>query len=390
MFAPIAQDEIKGTLLVVEDDVHLLSGIRDILELDHYHVMTAQNGREALDLMKGQTPDLIVSDIMMPYMDGIELLAHVRQHAVWSTVPFIFLTAKGERADIHRGRRMGVDDYLVKPFEAEDLIVAVDARLERVRAFKQEAHKGKEGVKRTIVNLLGHELRTPLTLIVGYAELLRDTDLESMSHEELLTFLRGINDGADRLRRLIENFVFLVEFETGDAVDTFHWRVGDIPDLETLITAARDFVFSQHPDYTCRTEISRDLPVIRGDREYLMMVFRELLDNAVKFSASGSTVTIRVNAVGDHICAEVIDEGRGIPADEFDNIWQMFYQINREELEDQGGGSGLAIVDNLVRLHGGEIHVRSQQGQGSTFTVRLPVKQALETPAAPEPASFSA
>lgn len=121
----------KGTILAVEDEPNLLLSIRDLFELDNYKVFTAQNGFSALNILIRNHVDLVVSDIMMPHMDGTELLTVVRQQTKWNHVPFIFLTAKGEKSDIQRGRRLGVDDYLIKPFDADDLLIAVESKLER-------------------------------------------------------------------------------------------------------------------------------------------------------------------------------------------------------------------------------------------------------------------
>lgn len=112
----------RARILVVEDDLNLLEGIQTVLELDHYAVVCAENGVQAVEVLRSTPlPDLIVSDIMMPQMDGIELLKAVRAVPEWVRIPFIFLTARGERQDIQRGKQLGVDDYLVKPFELAEL-----------------------------------------------------------------------------------------------------------------------------------------------------------------------------------------------------------------------------------------------------------------------------
>src|SRR5688572_15950535 len=124
----------KQRVLVVEDDSHLLTGIRDILEMEHYRVLTAKNGQDGLTVLQSDPdnpPDVIVSDIMMPNMNGFEFLEKVREQDKWVMVPFIFLTALGEKTDQNRGRKLGADVYLTKPFDADDLIVAVDAVLRR-------------------------------------------------------------------------------------------------------------------------------------------------------------------------------------------------------------------------------------------------------------------
>ncbi|MBC7871041.1 MAG: response regulator [Chitinophagaceae bacterium] len=366
----------KATLLVVEDDIHLLSGIRDILELDHYTVMTAQNGKQALDVLQtvnGTPPDLIVSDIMMPHMDGLDLLQAVRKNERWVAIPFIFLTAKGEKSDIQRGKKLGVDDYLVKPFDADDLLVAVESRLRRQQSINKIQAGAISDLKRNILTILNHEFRTPLTLVVAYADMLKTFGTEDMSEDELLLFLRGVNSGADRLRRLIENFIMLVELETGDARKNFAYRKHPISDLSSIVVTARDQIFQQDEvTHTCVTEIGDDLPVILGDHDFLMMIVRELIDNAVKFSPPEKPVCIKLHK-GDHtLILEVIDAGRGIHDSEYDYIWRSFYQINRERFEDQGSGAGLAIVKGLVELHDGTVSIESKVDEGSTFTVTLP------------------
>ena len=127
----------QAKILIVEDDRNLLAGIQAILELDGYEVLSAENGLQALEILRHEPelPHLIVSDIMMPQMDGIELLKAVREEQKWIAIPFIYLTAKGDKSDVLRGRVLGVDDYLVKPFDGEELLIAVESRLKRHEAL---------------------------------------------------------------------------------------------------------------------------------------------------------------------------------------------------------------------------------------------------------------
>ncbi len=142
----------NATILVVEDDTHLMEGIRDILELNGYEVLTATNGWVGLEVLQKQPapPDLIVSDIMMPRMDGYDFFNAVRARENWVTIPFIFLTAKGERDDIFRGKSMGAEDYVVKPFDADELLVAVDSRLKRHRELNQRREHEVSSIKHKI------------------------------------------------------------------------------------------------------------------------------------------------------------------------------------------------------------------------------------------------
>jgi DNA-binding response OmpR family regulator len=133
------EKDMSVSILVVEDDIAMRDGICEILELAGYTASVASNGKEALELLEKVTPELIVSDIMMPEMDGYHFYGHVREDDRWLTVPFIFLTARGEKADVLRGKSMGVDDYLIKPFDPEELLVAVESKLKRMRQLQETA-----------------------------------------------------------------------------------------------------------------------------------------------------------------------------------------------------------------------------------------------------------
>ncbi len=371
-----AMNTQNAKLLLVEDDVNILNGLRDILKLDHYDVLLAENGVEALKILRqqgDQLPDLIVSDIMMPMMDGLEFLKNVRREPEWVKIPFIFITAKGERSDIQQGKLLGVDDYLVKPFDADELLIAVSSKLKRHKSLNQVYSDQLSALKRSILTILNHEFRTPLTLVVAYADMLKDYESDAMSRDELLSFLKGVNSGADRLRRLIENFILLVELETGDAQRTFEWRrqeiiLGDLVN-KAYFDAAQDY--TEQPTFAF--QIPKEMPLIIGDSEYLTVAMRELMSNAIKFTPAESQVQVGISADEHMLTFWVQDCGRGIPENELENIWNSFYQIDREYYEDQGTGAGLALVRGIVDLHGGSTSVTSKLDKGSTFFIHLPV-----------------
>jgi signal transduction histidine kinase len=367
----------KATVLVVEDDLFLMQGIRDILEVNGYQVWTAANGQAALQTLRGQPcpPDVIVSDIMMPHMDGYDFFEAVRAESSWVRIPFIFLTAKSEHEDIKRGKRLGAEDYVTKPFDADDLLVAVSARLKRHEQIERHWHGEISTIKQNILMILNHEFRTPLTYVVAYADMVH-RDANTLSADDMRLFLRGINAGADRLRRLVENFILLVELETGEAGQTFQWRSQPLGDYVALLaSAAAEYQeAAEDKQVTISVMVDEALPAIRADVEYLAKAVECLIDNAVKFSDKpGAVVMVSAYQDGDCVCLAVRDEGRGIPASERENIFQSFYQIERHKYEDQGAGSGLAIVDHVTQLHGGRIVLTSEPGQGSEFVIYLPV-----------------
>lgn len=368
----------KTTVLVVEDDVYLLSGIREILELEQYHVVTAVNGVEGLKVLAEMqdapnAPELILSDISMPEMDGFTFLEHVRAQDRWVTIPFIFLTARGEKNERYKGTLAGADVYLVKPFEAPELLVSVQACLKKSERIRRAQDNEVNDIKRKIMTILNHEFRTPLTLVVAYAEMLKDFNTETMTASDVVSFLKGVNTGADRLRRLVENFIMMVEFENGDVARTAEVRRRPVKDVRPLVDDALRQV--EQTDVRPRqfvVNVAPDLPVISMDGQYFTLIVRELLDNAAKFSASGSTITLGMWREGERVILEVKDEGRGIPSHELENIWKPFYQIERDKFEDQGAGSGLTIVEGLSAVHGWTCEVQSALGVGSSFRVVIP------------------
>ncbi len=138
---------MEKIILIVDDNPELLNGVKLTLEMEGFQALTAQNGKEALEILERITPDLILADIMMPEMDGYQLYEEIHKSDRWVTVPFIFLTAKTDIADIRRGKEMGVDDYITKPFEPEDIVVAIRGRMKRMAEVTgQGGSQSNEGV----------------------------------------------------------------------------------------------------------------------------------------------------------------------------------------------------------------------------------------------------
>ncbi|MDX2139718.1 MAG: response regulator [Chloroflexota bacterium] len=368
----------KPHLLIVEDDLHLLEGVQSVLEIEGYDITTAENGAVALKLLNDEVvmPDLIVSDIMMPHMDGLTFLREVRKSPAYVSIPFIFLTAKGERRDVNEGKKLGVDDYIIKPFDTDDLLIAIESRLKRHEALNSAQAGVITNVKRNILNVLNHEFRTPLTYIVAYADMLNQPDATSLSGDELLGFLHGVNSGALRLRRLVENFIQLVELETGEAERTFNLRRTSVEHVQEIFNAAITSIKQQFPERPVNPftfALADNLPRFTGDTEFLRVAFAHLIDNAMKFSSPDKAITLSAQVKENELHLSVEDAGRGITPVEQERIWDMFYQVNRAYYEDQGVGAGLPIVRGIAQLHGGRVLLASELGKGSTFTVVLPL-----------------
>lgn len=365
-------------ILVVEDNEDMLNGIRDILEMSGYQVVTALDGQAALALMEQDRPDLIISDIMMPQMDGYELFSAVRANPKWLRIPFVFLTAKDQRLDVRLGKQLGADDYLTKPFEPEDLIVIVEAKLERAASLQAATDAEMSQLKQNILKAFSHEFRTPLTYIRGYLDLILEDGLDQLSTEELEDFLHGMRRGSARLSRLVDDLIFLVTLETGQAVNKFYSEQMYFTGLRSLveIVVHQKQPTAQQRNVALELELPDLLPGVEIHLDYIRDVLERLVDNAIKFSNSAQGhVLVSATANETWVRIAVKDNGIGISAEELPNLFKRMHQIDRAHLEQSGLGVGLAIAKGIAEIHGGRIDVESEVGKGSTFTLVLPVAQ---------------
>lgn len=365
-----------GTLLVVEDDPNMIDVLNDILTGEGYLVVKAGDGVEALDVLSKMpnAPDMIIADIMMPRMDGFELLRRIRAEEAWMHVPFTFLTARDNPSDMVLGKTLGADEYIPKPFDIEDFLKVIAARLRRYRSLARVQTDRMQELKREILQLLNHEFRTPLTLIVAYANMVKEFDpATTISRDQLIEFLGNVNSGAQRLRRLIENFILLAELQHGDGATSLSWRMRRVDDPRGLFLEALDNVTRDRTRHDFQIQVSDGLPRFTGDSESLVIALRELIDNAIKFSPEGTPIMLSAAYKDGHITLSVQDHGRGIPSDQLAKIGAAFYQIDRRSTEDQGVGAGLAIVDAIAKLHDARVHVTSTAGHGTTVELVMPL-----------------
>ena len=193
------------TILIIEDDPDVRDNIQDLLMAEDYLVIPAADGREGLKEAHLRQPDLIICDVMMPDVDGYDVLRALRTEPDTMTIPFVFVTAKASRADQRAGMDLGADDYIVKPFTAEELLQAVRTRLERSEAQSHWYQERIEKLRSNLSRTLPHELRTPLSCILGYSEFLLEI-CDTVEPEELRSMLEEIQASGKRLERLVENY----------------------------------------------------------------------------------------------------------------------------------------------------------------------------------------
>jgi len=364
----------KKQILVVEDQDLLLMAIRDVLEMEGYQVITAGDGVEGLQVMERFVPDLIVADISMPRMDGYKFFEVVHSRPEWVPIPFVFLTARAEKEDRLRGKAMGAEDYLVKPFDPQELLVVVRSRIGRAEAIREATEGEFEDLKQQIITLLSHELRTPLTSVYGYTELALE-DAAGLPSSEFQQYLVGIRRGADRLRTLVEDLLLIIRLDTGQLEREFRLLATLRHNLGEIVTRTVNLYTAQaaREKIDLEIDIAPNLPPVLIYENFFTDALGRLLDNAIKFSrGKGSRVTVSVKSDDDGVEIAVADEGVGMSAQGVAHLFERFRQINREKMEQQGIGLGLSIVKALITSMEGDIGVMSELGVGSTFTIRLP------------------
>ncbi len=367
------------TILLVEDNKDLRDNAVLVLQLEGYEVASAGDGREALDILEnGFEPQLIVSDIMMPRMDGYEFFEAVRQHRHLRTVPFIFLTARSSKRDVSVGRLLGVDDYLVKPFDPEELLIAIQTRLKRTDEIRTEARESLQDARRQLVDVLSHELRTPLTYVTGGFALLAE-DLKDQfgfpSTENVQASLELIQSGTERLNRLAEQMVLYSQLISGNVKERLQ-TTGEKLDLAFLIYDARDLmsVMARERGMIFRQNLlETETLAVFGVRDLLVAAFSEVIRNALLYSPPGTQIKLSMARERHYGVYTVRDEGRGIKPEDLVNIWNVMIQSDRDYNEQQGTGMGLPIVKGLIAEHGGQIELDSIPGQGTCVKIWLPL-----------------
>ena len=367
------------TILIIEDEPLILRQISLVCEKrGHFQTLGASNGSEGLQMAHEHRPDLIICDIMMPGIDGFGVLEALRVDPSFALVPFILLTARTDREAMRQCMERGADDYLVKPFSADELIAAIHARLRRQTAIGQASVQLLQEARRKFMQMVSHELRTPLVSINMAVEIL------SMHHghisaEQLQELLDSVQSGGKRLSRLVEQMVYITYLESGalapetieeDGLPSQFWGL-----VTVAIDMARRFAY-RHPDVVVRLEGRDESVMVHCDRTALKHALAELITNAISFSPPGAEVVVAHWQAGESVWLSVLDQGPGISPDELARVTEGFYQVRREHQEQQGMGVGLSLAQQIIKAHGGEIHVQSVIGKGTQVQVRLPIAPA--------------
>jgi signal transduction histidine kinase len=351
----------RAHLLVAEDNPDLRKFLYELLS-PYYNVATVADGRAALEAITSRLPDLVLADVMMPHLSGIELCQQVKNDTRTRTVPVILLTARSGIDETMEGFSHGADDYLVKPFSPRELLMRVAVQLKLRRLTAQVANAARLAAVGTLAAGVAHEIKNPLNAInTGAAALRRRSEITPVLQAEVLEM---IEECVGRIAEITTALTEHARPADGEGVSLFDIKKGVETTLRLLADRLRNSGITVVRDYHCER-------LIVGRPRQLNQVFLNLLDNAVRASPSGSRIYLTL-ADGAPGCVRlcVHDEGPGIPPENRERIFDPFFTTRPPG---EGTGLGLYLSRQIIDAHGGSLQVESIVGQGTEFIVELPV-----------------
>lgn len=350
------------TLFLIEDNAPLRENTKMLLELSGYEVSDFDSGPPAMEKLKAVIPDLVLCDIILPGINGYEILDRVRKMPAGGEVPFIFLSALAEREQVRDGMNLGADDYVTKPFTSDDLLAAIKSRLERSEKRRAAAELDQQRFQAQKLEYLPHEFRTPLSGITGGIGILRADD--KMLGSDVKEVLDLMEESANRLERTALNYILYLSLSAGHDPFPSTAQV-EAGFLVTSIATRIAQGVGRENDLVLHTI---DAPTRCGN--CLDRIATEVISNAFKFSPPGSKVDVNMALTGGQLTLNCRDHGCGMTAEEIAAI-APFKQFHREKREQQGLGLGLAICKAQIKCVGCHLAFKPLE-QGLEVELALP------------------
>jgi len=367
------------TLIIVDDSDTEREALRAFLEGKGFHVLTARNGVEGLELVRSNRPNLVITDMIMPLLSGPELCSLLKEDPVTSSIPIIMITARNNLGDMVFGIQMGADDYVAKPYDMRELGVRISAllRMQRIRDDLESVRKQTVDLekkrdqlstvlqnKNDLILQLSHEVKTPLMSLNSLISNLHDGVAGPVTERQKIYFAH-LKTLSKRMKHLLTTLLHFAMAESG--VIQLQKRQIDIMEV------AQQVLFDLQPireerAIRCSISDSAREAIAFADPDRVEQILLNLIHNAIKASASGSSVIIEAKENDSELILSVKDSGSGIPAAEQMRLLQEPLYSGKS----QGSGLGLYISRYLVELHGGRIWFDTQEGKGTTFYFTLP------------------
>ena len=357
-------------ILVVEDDAAVLENIVELLVAEGYRVTGARDGEEAFRFLQSERPGLILCDVRMPRLNGLGLLAKVSQDPTLANIPFIFLTALKERSDLRAAMELGADDYISKPFGRQELLGAIQRRLNKHEAVRTDARQSVESFNKNLLRALPVEILQLLNLIKGQSNLLVKTHGQ-MGSEEVEQIGEKINLAVERLIRSAANYILLSRLNS--AAEEKNKETSHFPQI-AVKNGIEEIASSTAWQHKRGNDLNLELDdgVITIEESSFQCIIEELLASAFERTSAGTPVWLsaRVDHVRNLLKLIVADRGQDFLPGQIASL-----EISDLDRMDDfvGVRIGLILARKLVLLHKGSFEMKSKAGEGNSIEVVLPL-----------------
>ena len=379
---PTSNDTRKKTILVIDDDAVVREFMAASLEDAGFDVLSAPDGASAIALCIEQHPDLIITDVLMPGMDGFQVCEQLRRHPKTTHIPILVATGLEDVESIDKAFDVGATDFINKPFKWVILNYRVQYMLRTSRTaaelrenqarllIAKEAAEGANRAKSEFLANMSHELRTPLNAVIGFSSVMHDQSFGPLS-ERYVEYSKLIHDSGAHLLSIINNVLDLAKADANRQT----LREDDVNIAEVAsFTATIIQEMAQKAEVAFGMEVEPGLPRFFADATRLQQILINLLSNAIKFTPPNGRVDLKVaRTETGELMLRVADTGIGIAADKIEVALSPFGQVdNSLARKHDGVGLGLPITKHLIELHGGTLKIESEVGRGTVVTVTLP------------------
>ena len=359
--------EAKSKILIVDDTVDIVELLLKRFKSEGYETIAAYDGEEGLRKVEEWRPDLVILDVMMPKMDGFQVLERLRMDEKTKYLPVLMLTAKSKLPEKIKGLQRGADDYLTKPFDYKELSIRIRSLLAKEAASKKLVEEKKSEALDYVVDEVAHEVRNPLVVIGGLARRVYKNMPEGNPNRD---YMQIILQNVAALEKMVAEL-----FELKSAALTYI-EPSDINEIIQTVLAKFDSELTAN-NIVVKAQLIEPAPLIPVDKENLKRAFACLVENAIEAMTGEKrilTVSSRQNREG---YVEIVfgDTGKGISRKTIENIYDPFFSSKT-----YGPGLGLTFVLKTIQNHKGLISVESEQGEGTRFIVKLPVKRGIVCP----------
>ena len=364
-------------ILIVDDVMSNVLLLKVLLTNEKFAIATASNGRQALEQVEKENPDLVLLDVMMPDMSGFEVAQHLKSNPNTADIPIIFLTALNSTADIVKGFQVGANDFISKPFNKEELIIRVTHQISLVAAKRLILSKTEE-LQSTIAgrdklySVIAHDLRSPMGSIKMVLNMLILNLPSEKIGAEMYELLTMANQTTEDVFSLLDNLLKWTKSQIGKLNVVYQ----DVDLVEVTDGVIEIFSMVASLKKIKIREMKPEKMMVNADIDMLKTVVRNLLSNAIKFSKENSEVLVKMEEVDGMAVVSVQDHGCGISEEgqkkllHTDTHFSTFGTNNEE-----GSGLGLLLCKDFVVKNGGKLWFTSKEGEGSIFSFSIPVKK---------------